>query len=172
MTTEIESESTNEREHETVTTSETPIARFPRWLRQRPNSIEFWELVCTDERLVWCYVGQSYRSMLLRADMGERDRAIVEDSHPEELVDLAEENFAIPLEALESIRHVEGTRFRRARLELEWREDGDGTPYDGEMTLVSTSRAESQRDLVAALADDPRLEHVDVELDEPRWTLF
>ncbi|WP_440764947.1 hypothetical protein [Natronorubrum sp. DTA7] len=153
--------------------TEESIARLTRWLRQRPNSIEFWELVVTNERLVWCYVGQSYRSMLLRADMGERDRAIVEDSRPEELLDLAEENFAIPLEALESIRHVEGTRFRRARLELEWSEAGlDDTRYGGGMTLVSTSEADPQRETVAALAEDSRLEHVGIELDSPRWSLF
>ncbi|ELY42587.1 hypothetical protein [Natronorubrum sulfidifaciens] len=150
---------------------EQPLARFTRWIRQRPNSIEFWELVLTDQRLVWCYVGQSYRSMLLRADMGERDRAIVDDSRLEELEELAEENFAVPLEALESIRLVEGTRFRRAKLELEWRDD-DESRYNGQMTLVSTSDADSQRDVVAALADDPHLEHVDIDFDTRRWPFF
>ena len=150
---------------------EQPLARFTRWIRQRPNSIEFWELVLTDQRLVWCYVGQSYRSMLLRADMGERDRAIVDDSRLEELEALAEENFAVPLEALESIRLIEGTRFRRARLELEWRDD-DESRYDGQMTLVSTSDADSQRDVVASLKEDPRLEHVDIEFGTRRWPFF
>lgn len=154
-----------------MTENEEPIARFARWLRQRPNSIEFWELVLTDERLVWCYVGQSYRSMLLRADMGERDRAIVEDSRLEELEGLAEENFSVPLENLESIRHVEGTRFRRAKLEIEWR-DEEGTRYDGEMTLVSTSEADPQAEVVAALENDPRLDHVDVEIETRRWPFF
>ncbi|TYL38694.1 hypothetical protein CV102_09250 [Natronococcus pandeyae] len=151
-----------------MTASEEPIARFTRWLRQRPNSIEFWELVVTDERLVWCYVGQSYRSMLLRADMGERDRALVEDSRLEELEGLAEENFAVPLENLESIRHVEGTRFRRAKLEIEWVDEED-TRYDGRMTLVSTSEADPQAEVVAALEEDPRLDHVDVEIETRRW---
>ena len=153
--------------------TEEPIAQLTRWLRQRPNSIEFWELVLTNERLVWCYVGQSYRSMLLRADMGERDRAILEDSRLEDLETLAEQNFSVPLEALESIRHVEGTRFRRARLEVEWSEaDLEDTRYGGQMTLVSTSEADPQEDVVAALAEDSRLEHVDIELDTPRWSLL
>ena len=149
-----------------TTTTEKEIARFTRWLRQRPNSIEFWELVLTDERLVCCYVGQSYRAMLLRADMGERDRATVADSQLAELETLAEKNFAIPIEDLEAIRHVAGTRFRRARLQLEWRDDE--SRYGGEMTLVSTAAADPQRDVVAALEDDPRLEHVDVELETRR----
>ncbi|MFA9426950.1 hypothetical protein [Natronorubrum sp. A-ect3] len=154
-----------------MTDTETTIARLTRWLRQRPNSIEFWELVITDERVVWCYVGQSYRSMLLRADMGERDRAIVDDSKLDELEELAKENFAVPLEALESIRLVEGTRFRRAKLELEWRDDTDSR-YNGQMTLVSTSDADSQRDIVASLEEEPRLEHVDIEFDTRRWPFF
>ncbi|WP_306058296.1 hypothetical protein [Natronococcus wangiae] len=154
-----------------MTATEEPIARFTRWLRQRPNSIEFWELVLTDERLVWCYVGQSYRSMLLRADMGERDRAIVADSRLEEVEGLAEQNFSVPLENLESIRHVEGTRFRRAKLEIEWR-DEDESRYGGRMTLVSTSEADPQAEAVAALEDDPRLEHVDLELETRRWPFF
>ncbi|WP_076608652.1 hypothetical protein [Natronorubrum thiooxidans] len=154
-----------------MTETDTPIARLTHWLRQRPNSIEFWELVVTDDRVVWCFVGESYRSMLLRADMGERDRAIVDDSKLDELEALAEENFEIPLEALESIRLVAGTRFRRAKLELEWRDDADSR-YDGQMTLVSTSDADAQRDIVASLAEDPRLEHVDIELDTRRWPFF
>ncbi|WP_175459712.1 hypothetical protein [Natronorubrum sediminis] len=155
-----------------MTTTDEPIARLTRWLRQRPNSIEFWELVVTDERLVCCYVGQSYRSMLLRADMGERERATVADAPIEDLESLADQNFSVSLEALESIRHVEGTRFRRARLELEWTEsDGDPTGYDGDLTLVSTSAAESQRDVVADLADDPRLKDVTIDLADHRWSL-
>ncbi|WP_247000754.1 hypothetical protein [Halosolutus gelatinilyticus] len=150
---------------------EVELARFTKWLRRRPNSIEFWELVVTDERLVWCFVGESYRSLLLRADVGERDRAIVADSAIGELEDLDERNFSAPIEALEAIRHVDGTRFRRARLELEWR-DEEGSRYGGEMALVSTGAAESQTALVAALEDDPRLEHVDIELETPRWPFF
>lgn len=154
-----------------MATPEEPIARFTRWLHQRPNSIEFWELVLTDERLVWCYVGQSFRSMLLRADMGERDRGIVEDSHVEELEGLDEQNFAVPLEALESIRLVEGTRFRRAKLEIEW-EDETERRYDGQLTLVSTSSADSQRQIVAGLEADQRLAHVAIDIETRRWPFF
>lgn len=150
---------------------ETELARLTQWLRQRPNSIELWELVVTDERLVWCFVGESYRSMLLRADMGERGRSIVEESTVEELPTLAEQNFAVPLENLESVRHVEGTRFRRATLEIHWIDEED-TRYDGEMTLVSTSDAESQRERVATLVDDQRLQHVDIDLETRRWPFF
>jgi hypothetical protein len=153
-----------------MTTTEEPVARFTHWIRQRPNSIEFWELVVTDERLIWCFVGESYRSMLLRADMGERDRALVDDSALEELEELDDRNFSVPLEALETVRLVEGTRFRRAKLELEWT-DGD-TEYDGEATLVSASEADSQEAVVAGLADDPRFDHVDLETETRSWSVF
>ncbi|WP_226041912.1 hypothetical protein [Natrinema sp. DC36] len=155
-----------------MTSAEKQVARFTRWLRQRPNSIEFWELVLTDERLVWCYVGQSYRSMLLRADMGERDRALVDDRPLEDLLSLAEVNFAVPLSDLEEISLLEGTRFRRAQLDLRWRaggEHGDADRYGGEMTLVATGDAASHADLVAELAEDPRLDHVDVSVESRGW---
>ncbi|MDQ2051503.1 hypothetical protein RBH26_13555 [Natronolimnohabitans sp. A-GB9] len=154
-----------------MTRSEEVIARFTQWIRQRPNSIEFWELVLTDERLVWCYVGQSYRSMLLRANMGDRERDVVAESELAELEARDEHNFVAPIEDLERIRHVEGTRFRRARLELEW-VDENGTRYDGQMTLVSTADADPQRELVAELDEDPRLEHVEIELESPRWSFL
>jgi hypothetical protein len=93
--------------------NEERIARFSQWLRQRPNSIDFWEVVLTDERLVWCYVGQSYRSLLLRTDMGERGRGTITDSQLAELEILSEQNFSIPVDNLESIRYVDGTRLRR-----------------------------------------------------------
>jgi hypothetical protein len=149
-----------------MTTVEEPIARFTHWLRQRPNSIEFWEVVVTDERLIACFVGESYRSMLLRADMGERDRARVAETTPADLEGLAEENFAVPLEDVESIRHVEGTRFRRAKLEIAWQGD---SPYGGELKLVSTSGADAQGAVVDDLAEDSRLEGVDVEHEPRRW---
>lgn len=148
------------------------IARFSEWLRQRPNSIDFWELVLTDERLVWCYVGQSYRSLLLRADMGERNRAAIADRPLTELETLAGENFAVPVDDLDAIRYVDGTRFRRARLEIKWTEPDDGTAYDGQMSLVSTSGAEPQREIVAALAEDSRFDHVDIEVETPGWSIL
>ncbi|WP_293032838.1 hypothetical protein [Natronococcus sp.] len=149
-----------------MTATEEPIARLTHWIRQRPNSIEFWELVVTDERLLCCFVGESYRSMLLRADMGERDRALVADSSPAELESLDEQNFSVPLEAVEGIRLVTGTRFRRAKLEIDW-DDADA-PSDG-MTLVATSGAESQADVVAGLEDEPSLEDVDLEIERRGW---
>ncbi|MFU8867684.1 hypothetical protein [Natronococcus sp.] len=153
-----------------MTATEEPIARLTQWIRQRPNSIEFWELVVTDERLVCCFVGESYRSMLLRADMGERDRALVADSTPAELETLDERNFSVPLEAIEGIRLVTGTRFRRAKLEIDW--DHGDAPYDGGMTLVGASGAEPQADVVAGLADEPGLEDVDVEIERRGWSFF
>ncbi len=79
-------------------TSETIIARLTHWFRQRPTSIEFWEIVVTDERLLWCFVGESFRSLLLRADMGERDRATVADLQPDAIATYDERNFAVPIE--------------------------------------------------------------------------
>jgi hypothetical protein len=51
-----------------------------------------------------------------------------------------------------------------ARLEIEWKEHVEGTPYNGQMSLVSTSGAESQRETGASLAADARFDHVEIEL--------
>ncbi|WP_226480929.1 hypothetical protein [Natrinema amylolyticum] len=147
--------------------TETIIARLTHWFRQRPNSIEFWELVLTDERLLWCFVGESYRSLLLRADMGERDRDVVAELPPDAVATYDERNVAVPLEALERLRLVTGTRLRRARLVVEWRSDDD--PESEERTLYQSRTADPQRDLVTELESDPRLEDVDVTVETPRF---
>nr|WP_049900548.1 hypothetical protein [Natrinema altunense] len=149
-------------------TSETIIARLTHWFRQRPTSIEFWEIVVTDERLLWCFVGESFRSLLLRADMGERDRAAVAELSPPEVAAFDDRNFAVPLEALEELRLVTGTRLRRARLVVTWREDEDDIEYE-ERTLSQSRTADPQRELVTELQSDPRLEGVDVVVETPRF---
>nr|WP_090614917.1 hypothetical protein [Natrinema salaciae] len=143
------------------------MARLTHWFRQRPNSIEFWELVLTDERLLWCFVGESFRSVLLRADMGERNRAAVADLSPSAIAGYDERNLAVPLADLERLRLVTGTRLRRARLVVGWRA-GDDRRAD-ERTLYQSRTADPQRELVAELASDPRLEGVDVGVDAPRF---
>ncbi len=150
-----------------MTGQESVIARFSRWLRQRPNSIEFWELVVTDRRVYCCFVGEAYRSMLLRADMGQRDRETVAETPPDELQALSEENVAVPLADLEAIRLLEATTFRRARLELEWAETA-ATPFEGALTLVSTSDAAGQRVELETLANHPATTHVDVSVTARR----
>ncbi len=120
--------------------------------------MEYWELLVTEERLVWCFVGESFKSLLLRADTGERGRREIADVSPDRALSLDERNFAVPLDSLESIRLREGTVFRRATLAVTWRENGDTDSYE----LYATKTADSQVKDVEALADDPRLSHVDI----------
>ncbi len=148
-------------------TTETIIARLTHWFRQRPNSLEFWELILTDERLLLCFVGESYRSLLLRADMGERDRAAIADLPPDDIETFDERNFTVPLEAVEKLRLVTGTRLRRARLVVGW-QAGDDVESD-EWTLYQSRTADSQRELVTELESDPRLEDVDITVETPRF---
>lgn len=147
-----------------TTPTDGAIARFSHWIRQRPNAIEFWELVLTEERLVWCFVGHSFRSLLLRADVGERDRSIVADHPLDELESLAVPNFGVPIGSLEEIRLVTGTRLRRARLEIAWVGEEDGRER---WSLYSTRDAPDHRDRLEELAGDPRLSHVEVSVDTP-----
>lgn len=137
------------------------LAHLTEWFRRRPNSLEFWELFVTDERLLWCFVGETFSSALLRADVGERDRARLEDRSLEEIAAYDERNFTIPVSALERLRLVRGTRFRRARVEIEWTEDGDPTS----MTLYNTTAGADQRELFERLAAEPALADVSIGID-------
>ncbi len=139
---------------------ETQIAHLSGWFRQRPTSMEYWELLVTDERLVWCFVGESFKSMLLRADMGERGRKEITDATPDRALSFSERNFAVPLDSVRSIRLREGTLFRRAKLTVSWT-DGDADEFE----LSATKTADSQVEDVAALENDPRLSHVDVAVE-------
>ncbi|KZN25644.1 hypothetical protein A4G99_04045 [Haladaptatus sp. R4] len=140
---------------------ETRIAHLSGWFRRRPTSMEYWELLVTEERLVWCFVGESFKSMLLRADTGERGRGEIEDATPDRALSLDERNFAVPLDSLESVRLRDGTLFRRAKLVVTWKENDEADSYE----LYATKTADSQVDDVEALADDPRLSHVDVGVE-------
>jgi hypothetical protein len=146
---------------------ETQIAHLSGWFRQRPTSMEYWDLLVTDERLVWCFVGESFKSMLLRADTGERGRKEIADATPERALSFSERNFAVPLDSVQSIRLREGTLFRRATLTVTWRENGNTDEFE----LSATKSADSQVDAVEALENESRLSHVDIGV-ETRDGLF
>ncbi|MFB9805706.1 hypothetical protein ACFFQF_10290 [Haladaptatus pallidirubidus] len=139
------------------------LAHLSGWFRQRPTSMEYWELLVTDERLVWCFVGESFKSMLLRADTGERGRREIEGATPQRALTFSERNFAVPLASVESIRLREGSLFRRATLTVNWRENG-GTESDS-FELHATKSADSQVDDVETLQNESALSHVDVEAE-------
>lgn len=139
--------------------SEERLGHLTGWIRRRPNSLEFWELVLTTDRLLWCFAGETYSSALLRADMGESTRGDLAGLDPEAIAEYDARNFAVPLDSLACLRLVRGTRLRRARLEVEW--DGE------ERTLYSTKASDPQEGLVEDLADDPRLEGVSIETRAP-----
>lgn len=140
------------------------LGRFTEWFRNRPTSLEFWEVLIADERLVWCFAGESFSSQLLRADMGERTRRRLDDAAPADALALDGRNFAVPLEDVRAIRLRTGTRTRRARLTVEWVDAGDERSW----TLSNTARGDDQRALVESLADDPRFADATVEVRTPR----
>ncbi|MFC6906344.1 hypothetical protein [Halalkalicoccus tibetensis] len=139
--------------------SEERLGHLTGWIRRRPNSLEFWELVLTTDRLLWCFAGETYSSALLRADMGESTRDELAGLDPEAIAEYDDRNFAVPLDSLACLRLVRGTRFRRARLEVEWN--------GGERTLYSTKASDPQEELIDALSSEPALEGVAVEARAP-----
>lgn len=143
--------------------NERRLGRFTEWFRRRPNALEFWEVFVTSERLVWCFAGESFSSALLRADTGEQRRAALDDATIEEALAADERNFAVPIDALDRLELVRGTRFRRARLEIAWAEDG----LEESITLYNTKTGDAQEELVASLADDARFAGVSIGIEPP-----
>lgn len=139
--------------------------RLTEWFRDRPTSLEFWEVLVTDGRLVWSFAGESFSSQLLRADMGERTRARLDDLSPAEALALDDRNFAVPLSDLRTVRLRTGTYTRRARLTVEWDDAGEARSW----TLSNTAHGDEQRAFVESLADDPRFDDVAVEVTSPRF---
>lgn len=137
--------------------SEERLGQFTGWIRRRPSSLEFWELVLTTDRLLWCFAGETFTSALLRADMGESTRGDLDSLSFDEIAEYDEHNFEVPLDELSKLRLVDGTRFRRARLELAW--------DDETITLYSTKGSDSQKALVETLTGEPALEDVSIEID-------
>ncbi|ODR79326.1 hypothetical protein BG842_15385 [Haladaptatus sp. W1] len=139
---------------------ETRIAHLSGWFRQRPTSMEYWELLVTNERLVWCFVGESFKSMLLRADTGERGREELADATADRALSFSDRNFAVPLDSVQLIRLREGTLFRRAKLTVSWT-DGDADEFE----LSATKSRDPQVADVEALENDSRLSHVDIAVE-------
>lgn len=142
--------------------SERRLAHLTEWIRKRPGSIEFWELFVTSERLIWCFAGESFSSVLLRADMGERTRQEISGLTNEGIANHDERNFTVPLSALERIRLVRGTRLRRARVEIEWTDE-----VSESVTLYDTKAGDDQHELFERLAEEPALEGVAVGIESP-----
>ena len=141
-------------------------ARFTEWFRKRPTSLEFWELVVGERSVGCCFAGESFSSLLLRADMGESTRSALDDrSTVGECVALDDRSFTIPLSSVTTVRLREGTRTRRAQLRVAWSGEGGG---ETSWTLSNTSRGEPQADLVRELAERDALAGVDVGIDSPR----
>lgn len=140
--------------------------RFTEWFRKRPTSLEFWELVVGERSLGCCFAGESFSSLLLRADMGESTRDALDDCATiEECVALDDRNFTVPLSSVTTVRLREGTRTRRAQLRVAWNEGATG---ETSWALSNTARGESQADLVRALADRNGLADADIGIDSPR----
>lgn len=144
-----------------VAADERLIGRFTEWYRQTPVSLEFWEGMLTDQRLIWCFVGESFKSLLLRADMGTYSREEIADLSPSAVAAFDDRNIVVPLEALRTIRLTPGSFLRRSSLTVEWIEDDDRRTFK----LKGTSDGDPQTPFVESLAEDTRLSHVNITVE-------
>ncbi|RRJ33459.1 hypothetical protein [Halocatena pleomorpha] len=130
-----------------MTTNEQRLSQFTGWFQRRPTPLAFWELLVTDRRIVWCFVGESFKSLLLRADTGERGRRELERMTPEGALALNRRNFAVSLAALRSVRLRERSWLRRTTLTVTW-DDDDATTT---VRLYGTHSRASPADVVWTL---------------------
>ncbi|PSP74520.1 hypothetical protein BRC86_05775 [Halobacteriales archaeon QS_3_64_16] len=149
-------------------TRETQVGRFTEWFRVRPTALHFWEVLATDERLVFCFAGQSFSSALLRADMGTRTRDVLGECTIDEALVLSDRNFAVSLADLEAISLRKGTRTRKARLTIEWIVDGDRESW----TLSNTKGGEEGIGVVENLSSHRAYADTSIEVETPRLAFF
>lgn len=147
-----------------ATANEQSIGRFTEWYRRTPVSLEFWEGVLTDQRLIWCFVGESFKSLLLRADMGAHGRAEISGLSPDAVATFDDRNIVVPLEALRTIRLVPGSVIRRPSLVVKWHENKRRT-----FELKGTSGGNPQTAFIESLAEDARFSHVDITVETSRF---
>lgn len=137
---------------------EDELARFTGWHRKTNVALEYWQVIVTSRRLICCFLGQSFQSLLLKADMGASHREDVASMSPAEAAAFDEKNLLVPLSSLQAITLTSSTRFRTAALEFEWADDRiqfrRNGGEDAEATLSSLER-------------DDRLEHVTIEIRSP-----
>ncbi|WP_160133505.1 hypothetical protein [Halococcus salsus] len=137
--------------------TESVVGRFSGWYRRTPVSLEFWEGVLTDERLIWCFVGESFRSLLLRADMGTTAREEIASLAPDAVAAFDDRNRVVALDDLDSIRLSPSSRLRRSSLVVAWN--------DEQFDLEATSASDSHETFVESLADDERFAHVEIAVE-------
>lgn len=144
---------------------EQTIGRFTEWYRRTPVSLEFWEGVLTDQRLIWCFIGESFKSLLLRADMGTHGREEIDDLPLDAVATFDEQNVVVPLEQLETIHLTTGSFIRRPTLIVKWCEDDEEQSFK----LEGTKSGDSQTNFVESLAEDSHLSHVDMTIGRSRF---
>lgn len=126
--------------------SEQLVCRFTGWCKKTGYSLEYWEIFATDRRLIFCFVGESYSSLLLKADMGGTYRDRLSELELSEIATFDERNFTVPLSKLETIEYTPGSVSKKATLRFEWR-DGEIVLYNVPQTSTSDDTVDTIRSL-------------------------
>lgn len=145
------------------TGSERLIAHFTEWFEQSPSTFRFWEVLLTSDRLVLCFVGESYQSVLLKADMGAQRRRELRNLTIDEVATRDENNVVVPTTDLTEIRFTGSSLLKRSSLTFEW-QDASGERFS--RTLYNVKGSDDQMDAVLELETEADLDHVDITADE------
>lgn len=113
------------------------------------------------------FVGESYRSLLLKADMGAANRERLSDLALPEIETFDDRNFSVPVSNLQKVELIHESRTKRTSLRFIWG-DREMRFYD----VTQNSSGSDAIDNVTRLTEDGPYENVTVTVSEHRFDPF
>lgn len=145
--------------------AERQLCRFSGWCKKTGYSLEYWEVFVTDHRLIFCFIGESYSSLLLKADMGATHRDRISDFDLPEIVAFDDRNFTVPSHVLREIELTRGSWRKKASLRFVWEDD--------EMEFFDVSQTSSEDEAasnVTRLSEHDEYTDVAISVSERQLT--
>lgn len=143
-------------DHAIVSDGEERVCRFSGWYTKTGYSLEYWEIFVTSRCLIFCCIGESFHSLLLKADMGATNRDRLSDLNLSEIAAFDERNFAVPAAQLRVAELTSGSVLKKPSLSLKWSED--------EMEFYHISDATNEGDAMSSLSDHNEYAHVSTDV--------
>lgn len=126
------------------------VSWFHGWCSKTGYSLDYWEVLVTHSHLIFCRSGESYNSLLLKADMGATHRDRLPNLETDKVIQFDERNFTVPISSLQAIELRKGSRIKKSSLYFEWTDD-DITLYK----VAQTPAVEiTEKNLTQLLSDD------------------
>ncbi|MDS0476968.1 hypothetical protein [Natrinema sp. 1APR25-10V2] len=147
--------------------AERQLCRFSGWCKKTGYSLEYWEVFVTDQRLIFCFIGESYSSLLLKADMGAAHRDRLSDYSLSEITAFDDRNFTVPVHALRRVELTRSSWIKKTSLRFVWE--------DGEIEFFDVSQTSSEKDAtsnMARLSEHDEYVDVAISVSDRQFTPF